>query len=232
MQLEAANNAEGNLTGYQCSECRNKGYVFRYKENEMVASECRCMKIRSTLQLIQGSGLSEQLRHCKLDTFETTEPWQQTMKSAAMEYIRSGATGFFLGGQTGCGKTHICTAIVGSMIKKGLSARYFVWREDATSLKAIINDPEYTIRMQEYKKTDCLYIDDLFKGGATPADIKLAFELIDYRDRNKLRTIISTELTEDALIREDEALAGRIFRMAAGFRMVIPKDPKKNYRLR
>lgn len=220
------------MTGYRCDECRNKGMIYKLRNSEMVTAECKCMKLRSTLHLIQSSGLSELLRHCKFDNFETPEPWQQKMKSAAMAYTRSNATGFFLGGQTGCGKTHICTAIVGSMIRQGLSARYFVWREDSTALKAIINDPDYAVRMQEYKQTDCLYIDDLFKGGATPADIKLAFELIDYRDRNKLRTVISTELTEDALIGEDEALAGRIFQMAADFRMVIPKELKKNYRLR
>lgn len=232
MQTDAYNAASGSLTGFQCDLCRNKGMVAGIRDGEMYMSECRCMKTRRTLRCIRESGLEEQLRECKFSSFETTEPWQQKMKSAAMAFVQNDALGFFISGQSGSGKTHICTAIVGGMIKRGLSARYFVWREDSTILKALINDPEYTDLMQTYKKTDCLYIDDLFKGGATDADKKLAFELIDYRYRNRLKTIISTELTESALIKEDEALTGRILQMSRGFRMEIPKDPSKNYRLR
>lgn len=97
----------------------------------------------------------------------------------------------------------------------------------------MINEHEYTDRINEFKKTDVLYIDDLFKQKEIKdADIKLAFELIDYRLRQQLKTIISTELDEDALIECDEALASRIMQISRGFRMVIPRDRNKNYRLR
>ena len=233
MQAKVWNARKGGLTGYQCDICHNKGYIVRHENGEMISSECNCMKIRSTIRGIRESGLEEQLRKCKFQNFETTEPWQQAMKSAAMDFLTESAIGFFIGGQSGSGKTHICTAIVGGMIKKGMSARYFVWREDSPILKSIVNDVEYALRMREFKQTDCLYIDDLFKQVTiTDADIKLAFELIDYRYRNKMVTIISTELTEDALLGVDEALGGRILQMSRGHRMVIAKDPKRNYRLR
>ena len=155
------------------------------------------------------------------------------MKAAASEFVKSDSIGFFIGGQSGCGKTHICTAIIGNFIKQGLSARYFVWREDSTILKAMVNDREYTERINEFKTADVLYIDDLFKQkDVKDADIKLAFELIDYRLRQQLKTVISTELDEDALIECDEALASRIMQISRGFRMLIPYDRKKNYRLR
>ena len=44
-----------------------------------------------------------------------------------------------------------------------LSARYFVWREDSTILKAKVNDRDYAECINEFKKADILYIDDLFK---------------------------------------------------------------------
>ena len=85
--------------------------------------------------------------------------------------------------------------------------------------------------MQPYKNVLCLYIDDLFKGGASEADIKLAFELIDHRYRNKYITIISTELLPNELIAIDEAVAGRIFEKSKNHRIVIGRDSAKNQRL-
>ena len=232
-EVRTYNEHEGKLTGYLCSKCRNKGYIAFRKENEMMLRECDCMKIRRAMEVIDESGLERQLKKCTFESFETSEPWQKQLKSFAEEFAKSDADGFFMGGQTGCGKTHLCTAIVGKMIKRGMSVRYFVWRDDSPVLKALVNDPEYLHLMQTYKQTDCLYIDDLFKQEEIrDADIRLAFELIDYRCRNQKKTLISTELTEEALIRTDEALAGRIFQMAKGFRLTIPKDRRKNYRLR
>lgn len=232
-EVRIYNEREGNLSGFPCGTCKNKGYVAFRKENEMMLRECDCMKVRRAMEVINESGLERQLCECTFDSYEVSEPWQKQLKSAAENFARSDAQGFFIGGQTGCGKTHLCTAIVGKMIKRGMAVRYFVWREDSTVLKSLVNDPEYLHLMQAYKQTDCLYIDDLFKQEEIrDADIRLAFELIDYRCRNRKKTIISTELTEEHLIRTDEALAGRIFQMSKGFRLTIPKDRRKNYRLR
>ncbi len=233
MQVDAYNSSKGNLTGYDCAECLNKGYIAKIINDGEVMAKCRCMKTRSTLDRIRQSGLENQLKTCTFKNFQTDSEWQRQMKASAAEFVKSDSIGFFIGGQSGCGKTHICTAIIGNFIKQGLSARYFVWREDSTILKAIVNDREYTERINEFKTADVLYIDDLFKQkNITDADIKLAFELIDYRSRQRLKTIISTELDENALIDCDEALAGRILQMSRGFRMIIPPDRSKNYRLR
>lgn len=235
MQVRTYNEQDGTLSGYHCTICRNRGRIAWHENGELKMSECKCIKIRDNLDRIRVSGLGNLLRECKFQTYEVSESWQEKMKSAAIEFAKSDAVGLFFGGQSGCGKTHLCTAVVGYKIKQGMSARYLTWREDSPVLKSMVNDPEYTVLMSDYKRTDCLYIDDLFKksehGTITDADVKLAFELIDYRARNHLCTIISTELTESELLDVDEALAGRIRRMSKGYRMVIPKDRRKNYRL-
>jgi uncharacterized protein yqaM len=97
----------------------------------------------------------------------------------------------------------------------------------------MVNDREYTEHINEFKTTDVLYIDDLFKqSNVSDADVKLAFELIDYRARNSLTTIISSELNMDDLIDIDEGLGGRVVKMTKGNMHIISKDRKKNYRLR
>lgn len=233
LKADSYNSKPGNLTGYDCKICKNKGYIEKIIDDNEVLAECRCLKIRDTLHRIKESGLEELLRSCTFRNFECGEKWQQSLKDAAIKFAEQDHGCFYVGGQSGCGKTHLCTAIIGALIRKGRSARYFVWREDSTILKGLVNTPEYKSAIDDFKRTDVLYIDDLFKQQTiTDADIKLAFELIDYRTRNNLMTIISTELTPDEIIGIDEALGGRIVQITRGNRYLIPKDRRKNYRLK
>ena len=64
------------------------------------------------------------------------------------------------------------------------------------------------------------------------ADVKLAFELIDFRARNEMITIISSNYDIEEIIDIDEPLGGRIFQMSDDFCINIPPDRNKNYRLR
>lgn len=233
LKADSYNNTTGSLTGYDCPICKNKGYIEKIVDDSEVLAECKCLKTRDTLRRIKDSGLEELLRCCTFRNFETTEEWQKIIKSGAMSFAEQDKGFFYIGGQSGCGKTHLCTAIIGAMIKKGRSARYFVWREDSTALKALVNDKEYQPAIDDFKKTDVLYIDDLFKqSSVSDADVKLAFELIDYRARNSMITVISSELDVDDLIEIDEALAGRIIKQTRKNRYTVTKDRTKNYRLR
>lgn len=233
LKADAYNRQPGKLTEYDCKICYNKGYIAKVIEGNEVLAECKCLKIRDTLRRINQSGLEKLLRICTFRSYECSEAWQQRLKETAIRFVESGKGWLFMGGQSGCGKTHLCTAAVGGFIKQGKSARYLLWREDSPRLKALINDKDYTAVIDDFKKSDILYIDDLFKqDDIKDADIKLAFELIDYRARNNLTTIISSERTLNELIDVDEALAGRIIQMSADFQLVIPKDRSKNYRLR
>lgn len=91
-----------------------------------------------------------------------------------------------------------------------------------------------------YKTAQILYIDDLFKTGRaadgscnpTQADVRLAYEIIDYRYRCNLPTIISTERTPLGLLEIDQATGGRIKEMAGKNLFTIDTDMKRNYRLR
>ncbi len=233
LKADSFNKSSGELKGYDCPICKNKGYIERIVNETEVLAECKCLKTRDTLKRIRESGLEELLRTCTFKNYECTQNWQEMLKVGAMSFAEQNNGSFYIGGQTGSGKTHLCTAIIGTMIKRGKSARYFVWREDSVVLKAIINDKEYVQIMDDFKKADVLYIDDLFKQDVvSDADIKLAFELVDYRDRNNKMTVFSSELTLDELVGIDEALGGRIIKMTKGNKFIVPKDRSKNYRLR
>ena len=238
LKADSYNKSKGDLKGYDCPECKNKGYIAKIVNGNEVLTECKCLKIRDTLKRIESSGLEELLRTKTFRNYECDDDWQKNLKEGAVRFAQQDSGSIYMGGQSGSGKTHLCTAIIAAMIKKGRNVRYFVWRDDSPTLKAIINDKEYVSKMNEYKRADVLYIDDLFKQKQdsdviiSDADVKLAFELIDYRNRNNKMTLISTEKYLSELVSIDEALGGRIVEMTRGYQFIIPRDPKKNYRLR
>lgn len=236
--------------GYDCPICKNRGFIAVLTESGGVYSDtfqfCVCDEIRRTRLRLKKAGLLEAIDKLTFDKYETPEKWQVFIKETAMRFCQDdGCNFFFIGGQSGAGKSHICTAITTYYIDKGKKAQYMVWFDEATKLKGVINDAEqYEAMMSRLKETEVLYIDDLFKpikganGQITPpsyADIRLAMEIINYRYNNPgLITIISGERTIEELILIDEAFAGRISELAnkGGYCINLGKDIKKNWRLK
>lgn len=253
-QCETYNNSVGELNkdGYECAECKNRGYIAKVCQNEMFGYfyeahvPCKCQKVRATIKRLEKSGLKNIIRDYTFAKFETSEPWQQALKNAAVKFVQDPNNNFFfVGGQSGSGKTHICTAIAGYYLKHGKNAKYMLWRDDVTRIKASITDStEYAKAMDELKTVEILYIDDLFKTGKdnngkvaqpTAADVNIAFEIINYRYNNpNLITVISSERSIQALTEIDEAIGGRIAEraMQAGYGFNIKPDPNKNQRIK
>lgn len=239
---EYANKEVGHLDasdGYNCDKCKNKGYIIKYTNGAATALPCKCQRIRNILTAAKRSGLGDVLKDCTFDKFIVSEEWQKPIKEKAQSFCKdSEARCFFIGGQSGAGKTHLCTAITGHFIKSGRDTRYMVWVEDAKRLKSLITDSdEYQKRISVFKSVDVLYIDDFFKARSgeqpTPADINLAFEILNHRFMNDGKiTIISSEKTLDELCDYDEATMSRIYQASGQYITIISKDRKKNYRLK
>lgn len=252
-KCESYNNNVGDLNetdGYNCERCKNKGYIAeaRFVKGAWyeIHCECECQKARKAILCIMKSGLKEALRDYTFKKFETEEAWQETLKAKAIEYAKNpDRAWFFIGGQPGAGKSHLCTAIAAAFLKSGKNVRYMLWKDEATKLKGNVTDVKaYEEQIREYKEAEVLYIDDLFKTGRdqnnrplppTGADISVAFEILNYRYNNKsLLTIISTERTIQELIDIDEATGSRISQMSFsnGYGFNIKRDRAKNHRLK
>ena len=239
--------------GYDCPICKNKGFIavpaksefgagYWYEENRY----CKCQKVRSTIRRLNKSGLKNIIRDYTFKSFETETDWQKAVKEAAVRFVQDADhSWFFIGGTSGCGKTHICTAIAGYYLKHEKSVKYMLWRDDVVKLKASVTDAEeYSRMIEELKKTEVLYIDDLFKTGKsddgypqrpTAADINFALEILNYRYNNpKLITIVSSECMLTDILDIDEAVGGRIAERTSscGYGFSIKPDRTKNYRLK
>ncbi len=233
------NETPGNRTEHPCVLCLNRGYIGVVRNGQMSIKECSCMEHQRSLRRLKQSGLSDLLHECTFERFKANASWQQTLLEMTQNFLKQADSGqwLYLGGQVGCGKTHLCTAVVGALLAQGKSARYMQWRSDIVPIKANVNDADAYARLVDpLKKTQVLYIDDLFKveqgKRPTPADVNVAFELLNYRynQRNTV-TILSGELTMDQLMEVDEAVGSRIYQRTKDYCGIVARDPKKNFRV-
>lgn len=240
LKVKSFNKDVGTLEHYNCDKCKNKGYI-AYVDNtdKFALKRCDCMTIRTSNERIAKSGLADLLKDYTFDNYITTEKWQESIRASAMAFVNDdGSHWFFIGGQVGSGKSHICTAISAEMIAKGKKVAYMLWRDEIVPLKANVNDyEEYDKRIGYFKNVQVLYIDDFLKvergKEPTSADVNIAFELLNYRYNNPdLITIISSEFTARDIISIDEAVGSRIYEKSKKYQININADINKNYRLR
>lgn len=244
MKVDAYNEQDGHLAGRHCPKCRDKGYVMILDGMEEKLRECACMDARRAQWRIDDSGLGALMASCTLDTYRTDEAWQRAVKAGAIQYLGDTsrpAAWWYIGGQVGAGKTHICTALACEFLRRGTAARYMRWRDDSIALKAAINDDAYASMIEPLKRTPVLYIDDFLRAGhgeggerrrPSPADINIALEILDARYvRPDTMTILSGEWYLDEVLGIDDALGSRIYARAKGYRYDITRDRSRNYRL-
>ena len=240
VKIDSYNKTVGDLTGYDCSKCMNRGrYAIPKEGGGMSIVECDCMKIRRCVQKMEASGLREVIRDWTFEAYKDAESWQTTIKQGAMAYADNVDGWLLFCGQSGSGKTHLCTAVCRHLLLAGEEVRYMPWRQDARELKAM--EPNGQVEaLKKLQTAPILFIDDLFKAGRaadgscnpTAADVNLAFDIINYRYTKRLTTIISTERSPAELVDIDEAVGGRIVEMAQGHTYCIEKKQGRNYRLR
>ena len=242
MKADSFNRIQGDLTGMDCPKCRNKGCIaYPQADGNIRTASCGCMKIRKCIWQMEHSGLQKSIRNLTFEHFRAEEPWQKQALAKAREYAEAPNGWLLLAGQSGCGKTHLCTAVCRQLLLSGQEVRYMPWREEAGQLKAMrLDSSERETMLANLKKAENLYIDDLFKVGRdkdgscnpTGADISLAFEILNHRYINRLPTLISTERMPEELVEIDEGVASRILEMAGSHIYAIEKNRSRNYRLR
>lgn len=186
---------------------------------------CKCQSIRDAMGAMDRSGIPpDALAACTWENWKTPENWQRKALAMAQDYVQQIAAGdpswFIICGTPGCGKTTLCTTIFRAIVEGGKPGLYVSWREFARRAKAVGNDrDDFREETEPLKNTPLLYLDDFWKGEIRPADVHLAFELINARYISKKPTILSSENTLEAILRGDEAIGSRLFEMAGGYYM-------------
>lgn len=233
--VENYNNSTGKLNeedGYNCDKCKNRGdYMIKTETGEALA-ECDCMRIRRAIRELKKSGLENQIDGLGFDSYKVVDELTAKIKRLAIENLNT-KEWFFIGGQTGAGKTHISTAIAVELLRRSVQVRYKRYIEMVQSLKSkkFTSDADYYEELLPLVNCEVLYIDDLFKGKVLDQDVAIIWELIDDRYASSKKTIISSEMDLSEIARLDESLAGRINQRAGKYVINIEKNKAFNRRL-
>ena len=202
---------EDDGTGIQCPDCNNRAAVaFLNDDGFFTVRPCKCAGTRLTVARLQRQGLFEVAKKKTFPGFRTDTDTQRTLK------------------------THLCTAaFVRLSLDRGLDGRYFLWNSDGRRIKAAAKNGDEQL-LNDFKRCALLYIDDLFKckrdTEPSDADVRLAFDILDYRYNHELMTIISTEMLLEDIRDLDEAICRRIHEMCGPYIGNIGRDPGKCYR--
>ena len=233
------NQRQGSLTGYDCPVCRNRGRTAELDgDGRLRLRPCRCMALREAREALRRSGLPEDiLNTCTFDRWQTPERWQRSALDKAREYADRALkepgfrSWFVMAGRPGCGKTRLCSTVFRALLEGGLRGRYLSWRDFTRRAKAAVNSVgDYDALVEEARKVPLLYIDDLWKGGPTPADMNLTFQILNARyGAARGLTLLSTEFSLEAILRGDEAIGSRIRERAGEYYLDCARA--KNWRL-
>lgn len=222
-----------------CPICLNREHIFYvdYEKESVFAKPCICVKERNVRTYLRKSGLLFVENEYTFDNFFAEEQWQKHIKKTALEYIEDGykTSGFYMGGQVGAGKSHICSAIAIHLMKQGIPCKYVRWRDFMAEIKSLVNSEEYNDEMAFYTNIKLLYIDDFLKAPNNPtdADLKLAYDLINGRYSHGLNTIISSEYILNKIRDFDEALHSRLVELTeTKYCLSISRDSGKDQRIK
>ncbi len=237
-RLQWYNESAGNLPFLDCPKCHNKGIISYHGEDfELISRECECMMMRRSFWSMEHSGLGRLLEHCTFDSYETPQDWQAHAKARVMAYVQQDSNRWlYVAGQSGCGKTHLCTAVCKELMLQGLEVKYVLWRELYHELQSMqYRYEDYRRKMQELAGAQVLYVDDFLKNtdkSTQGRELSIAFELINARYAAGRRTVISSELFLTEVSALDAATGGRISESAKGFIVQMNRGDGRNYRIR
>lgn len=224
--------------GINCPLCFNKGYIRKKRyvngDNSIQNSylvECKCKKKRKAILNAKNSGLHELLSN-RVSNYKGYNKTTLEARNLAIKYIKSKSQDWFvLLGQSGSGKTMLCSAICNELLNQGKEVVYKSWNMLASEYKHQLRNGSNEL-IEKLQTVEILYLDDLFKGSQSDFDVKnIAYDIINYRYNNRLTTIISSEYTLNELMDIDSAITGRIKQRSNVYLFEI-KGKENNYRMR
>lgn len=230
-------NKETETKTYRCEECKDKQFFVVDKEDGYTAiRRCKCWYDDINQERLIRSGIKNIERYT-LSKYIVKNDWQKEIKDKAELFIKNydinNRRWFWIGGQIGAGKTHICLAtMINLSMRYNLNYKFFDFNAELTLLKQNQYDDKqkYKDLIYTYKNISILCIDDFFRTEPSKTDINIMFEILNYRYINDKITIINSQMKLTEFANLDEALASRIFEKSKNFRIEIERDISKNYR--
>lgn len=196
-----------------CKDAIKKKEIEDLKKEQLrkeLEEEKRREEQRAKLKkLIGDSGIKKRFRNRTFENFKVDAENQQAYNNAKayaehFQNFKEAGEGIYFSGTWGTGKTHLAVAIALHLINEGVPVICMT----STALLAEIRSTfdknrhisEYEL-LKAYKEVDLLIIDDLGKENCTDWAIAQLYDIINDRYENCLPTIITTNFSNDDLVK-------------------------------
>lgn len=172
------------------------------------------------------------LEEFRFNTFDLRQPGLEAEERESLEAAYNAALAFAeeprgwltLQGTNGCGKTHLAGAIANKVLAAGGSVLFAVVPDLLDQLKATFGPSQpatYQDVFDRVRSTELLILDDLgAERSADWAEEKL-YQIVNYRTLMRLPTVITTDQSDQALMRTRPRLFSRIADGGAGSFIII-----------
>ena len=131
-------------------------------------------------------------------------------------------------GETGCGKTHLASAIVNYRYEMGKPALFVVVPDFLDHLRSAFNPDSkisYDQLFESVKTAALLVLDDFGEQSTNPWVKEKLYQLINYRYNSRLPTVITTRLSLDEIMAEvDSSISSRLIdrKVSVTFAIIAP----------
>lgn len=219
---------------WDCPLCQDTGVV--------EGRSCRCEQQRWLEHRFQGARLPERLREQtfyqfslewyaddKQTPFGISEQQNarevlescRTFVARAMESLRT-APSLFINGNTGLGKTFLCSAICHALAENGIISLYITYSDLISNIKAGFDATTSGIDdlLAIARRVPVLILDDLGAEYITDFSIRCLFDIVNHRRNERLPMVISSNLTlSEVSSRYDERIASRLLEVCLPVRL-------------
>lgn len=237
-QVEQFNNTVREPNGYDCPACKNRRFfAFVNEAGDLAMRECSCNNVIQQQENARNSGFGDMINRYTFESYEVKEAWQRKVKEGAKLYTQQKELPWlYIGGMSGSGKSHICTATATVLLHQGKVVKYIMWRDIFHKLESYRYDEvKYSGYVKELGAVEVLIIDDFLKGmdkAKQSSALEIAYDVINERYNSKKPVIISSEYQVSELEPLDRALHGKIKERCGKFLLNIKNEEKRNYRKR
>lgn len=207
----------GDLSGFNCPHCKNKGYFVEIKNGYTFHRECECMEKRRSNEDIKNSEYITYITSKTFTNFELLDDNHKHALKKAKDFIRQSKYPFFyVGGGTGTGKSHLTVATFYQLVQQGFVGEFVKWESEFNNIKSCQFENPFEFRkiMNKLKYTPLVLFDDFLwnSDGKEPTafEYKIAKEILDERALRGLKTIFSSNYTFDKLFNLNPVVGGRV----------------------
>ncbi len=205
--------------GPDCDYCGNRRYVLDAQGSLKPCPQCgvaQTWKVRAVdaYSSRNGAALTQTFFNFKTVFHGKEDEFLRDCLDSAEQFANEPDHRWLvLWGRRGNGKTHLCAAVANHLVNAGVAALFITMPDllaalrQAMDLQTNTEQESYSGRLRTFKSAPILILDDLGAEGNSDWSDAVLFEVLDYRYRNRLPTMIVTNCALEAF---DPRIASRM----------------------